>query len=91
VNHLARLAGGLAWLADGLIRGWQILVRPLLPSVCRFAPSCSEYAREAIRGHGLIAGAWLSVRRIGRCHPFHPGGYDPPPPAGRAGLEERRT
>lgn len=79
----------LARLADLVVGGYQVFARPLLPSVCRFAPSCSQYAREALRAHGFTRGTWLAVRRIGRCQPFHPGGYDPPPPA-RTGIEERR-
>ena len=62
-----------------LIRGYQYLFRPLLGSNCRFYPSCSDYAREAVEKHGALKGAWLAVRRILRCHPYHPGGYDPVP------------
>ena len=62
-----------------LIRGYQYLLRPLLGANCRFAPSCSDYAHEAISLHGPIKGGWLAVKRIGRCHPYHPGGYDPVP------------
>jgi putative membrane protein insertion efficiency factor len=68
-----------AVLGCALVRGYQLLVRPLLPAACRFEPSCSEYAREAMVRHGLLRGGWLAMRRLGRCHPFHPGGYDPPP------------
>jgi len=63
-----------------LIRGYQILISPLLGPNCRFTPSCSHYAMEAIQIHGLIRGSWLSLCRLGRCHPLHPGGYDPVPP-----------
>ena len=62
-----------------LIRGYQYLFRPLLGANCRFAPTCSEYAREAILRHGAAKGTWLAVRRILRCHPYHSGGYDPVP------------
>jgi hypothetical protein len=62
-----------------LIRVYQYLFRPLLGANCRFAPSCSEYAREAIERHGAAKGALLAVRRVLRCHPYHSGGYDPVP------------
>lgn len=63
----------------GFIRGYQLLISPVLPSSCRFHPSCSEYARQAVSKHGAGKGSWLSLRRLLRCHPFHPGGYDPVP------------
>ncbi|MBM3221078.1 MAG: membrane protein insertion efficiency factor YidD [Candidatus Rokubacteria bacterium] len=65
------------------VRGYQRLVSPLLPASCRFAPACSEYAAQAITHHGLVRGIGLTVRRLARCHPFHPGGFDPPPMARR--------
>lgn len=68
-----------ARIADGVVRGYQLLIRPLLPPACRFEPSCSQYARQALAGHGFVRGGWMALRRIARCHPFHPGGYDPPP------------
>jgi uncharacterized protein len=64
-----------------LIRGYQLVVSPLLGPRCRFHPSCSQYALEALQEHGAVRGLWLALRRLGRCHPFHPGGYDPVPPA----------
>lgn len=65
-------------LTAGIV-GYQYLIRPVLGSHCRFYPSCSEYAKEAIERHGAAKGSWLAVKRIGRCHPYHPGGYDPVP------------
>jgi putative membrane protein insertion efficiency factor len=72
-----------ARIAWGLIRGYQRALRPLMPAACRFAPSCSEYCREAIEVHGALRGMALGAWRICRCHPWNPGGYDPPPPARR--------
>lgn len=66
----------------GLIRLYQRTLSRLLPGVCRFRPSCSEYAVEALRIHGAWRGSGLALRRLARCHPFHPGGDDPVPPAG---------
>lgn len=60
-----------------LIRGYQLAISPLLPPSCRFLPTCSCYSLEAIQKYGALHGGWLGVRRIARCHPFHPGGYDP--------------
>jgi hypothetical protein len=62
-----------------LIRGYQYAIGPLLGANCRFAPSCSDYAQEAIVKHGAFKGTWLAMRRILRCHPYHSGGYDPVP------------
>ena len=61
------------------LRAYQYAIRPLLGANCRFHPSCSEYAHEAIARHGAARGACLAARRIARCHPYHPGGYDPVP------------
>lgn len=63
----------------GLIRLYQVTLSRLLGPVCRFYPSCSNYTRECLELHGAFRGSYLGVRRILRCHPFHPGGYDPPP------------
>jgi putative membrane protein insertion efficiency factor len=62
------------------VLGYRRFISPLLPPACRFAPSCSEYAVQALRTHGAVRGVWLAMRRLARCHPFNPGGYDPVPP-----------
>lgn len=61
------------------IRGYQYAISPLLAPSCRFYPTCSDYAREAVERHGAAKGSWLAARRIAKCHPFHPGGFDPVP------------
>jgi uncharacterized protein len=68
-----------ARLAAGAVRLYQGLVSPLLPRACRFAPTCSEYARQALLEHGVVRGAGLALARLAKCHPLHPGGWDPPP------------
>lgn len=62
-----------------ILRAYQLTISPLLGPSCRFHPSCSSYAIEAVQRHGSVRGAWLALRRVGRCHPFHPGGFDPVP------------
>jgi putative membrane protein insertion efficiency factor len=66
-------------LLIALIRVYQLFISPLLGNHCRFYPSCSQYAREAIEQHGALRGGWLAIRRLLRCHPWHPGGVDPVP------------
>jgi len=75
-----RALGRLPKLAAiGLIRVYQLVLSPMLGPRCRFYPSCSHYACACLRDQGLIRGSWLTLRRLSRCHPWHPGGYDPPP------------
>jgi putative membrane protein insertion efficiency factor len=69
------LAKPLIWL----VRGYQLAISPLLPPSCRFYPTCSCYAIEALQRHGAFKGGWLALRRIASCHPWHPGGHDPVP------------
>ena len=70
--------------ALALLRGYKVLVSPLFTGACRFHPSCSTYAGDALRLHGLTRSSWLALRRLSRCHPFGGSGFDPvPPPAGR--------
>ncbi len=62
------------------LQAYKFLVSPLLGPRCRFYPSCSHYAMEALNAHGAVRGAWLALKRVSRCHPWHPGGIDPVPP-----------
>ncbi len=68
-----------AWWAQRVIRLYQKVFSPILGKNCRYLPTCSQYGYEAIGKHGLVRGGWLSVRRLGRCHPWREGGYDPVP------------
>ncbi len=65
------------WMAIGLLRVYKLTISPLLPSACRFHPTCSEYMREAIEKHGVWRGVGMGLRRLSHCHPFHEGGFDP--------------
>ncbi len=67
---------GLKKVIIFLIRGYQRFISPLKEKTCRFYPTCSQYSLEAYEKHGLLKGTWLTIRRIARCHPFHPGGID---------------
>lgn len=60
-----------------VLKGYKLLISPLLPSACRYYPTCSEYMAQAVGKHGVPRGVWMGLRRLGRCHPFHDGGYDP--------------
>lgn len=69
----------ITWILIGLIRIYQIFISPLKPATCRFYPTCSAYALEAVRKHGPFKGCYLAIKRILKCHPYHPGGHDPVP------------
>lgn len=69
----------LTFLLRGLIRGYQLLISPVLGPNCRYLPSCSDYAAEAILRHGALVGSWLALKRLARCHPWAGSGYDPVP------------
>jgi uncharacterized protein len=66
-------------VALGLIRAYQLFISPFLPNSCRFVPTCSDYAAEAVKTYGCVKGLGLSLKRLLRCHPFNPGGWDPVP------------
>lgn len=77
---MAQTQSPLQWLATTLIRGYQIFISPILGPKCRFHPTCSTYAIEAIHLHGFVKGSWFAGKRVLKCHPLHPGGEDPVPP-----------
>ncbi len=72
----------LTWLLRGLIKFYRLLISPVLPPHCRYWPTCSAYALEALQRHGPLKGGWLALRRVGRCHPWGGSGYDPVPGTG---------
>ena len=77
---------GLIALSAALLSAYRLTLGLLFAGACRFEPSCSHYAEAAFRRHGSLLGAWLTLKRLCRCHPFHPGGVDPVPPAGGFGT-----
>lgn len=83
--------GPVAGLLILLVRAYRRFLSPLLGQQCRFQPSCSAYGLEALQVHGALRGTWLTARRIARCHPFHPGGYDPVPPRKPSGTRSSGT
>lgn len=91
-GHSARALSPAGRVLVGLLTGYRRFISPLLGARCRFYPSCSAYALEAVQVHGALRGSWLAIRRLSRCHPFHAGGLDPVPPArparGRAADSE---
>lgn len=70
----------MKYLLIGFLRAYRAVISPIYGEVCRYYPSCSAYALEAVRVHGSVTGSWLAVRRLGRCHPWAAGGVDPVPP-----------
>jgi len=88
MTRLAKLAGNAV---KAPIVFYRRFISPLKPPVCRFYPTCSQYALEAVEVHGPVRGLWLALRRILKCHPFHPGGYDPVPPPGTKKPADKRS
>jgi uncharacterized protein len=81
--------GPVTWVLLALVHFYRKVISPLLPPSCRFYPSCSAYAVEALTVHGALRGTWLTLRRLARCGPWHPGGLDPvPPPRGAPGVAD---
>ncbi|NVI90218.1 membrane protein insertion efficiency factor YidD [Actinomadura sp. BRA 177] len=84
-HETGRRPGPVATVLILLIRAYRRFLSPLLGQQCRFHPTCSAYGLEALQVHGALRGTWLTARRIARCHPFNPGGYDPVPPKKTSG------
>ncbi|WP_130345354.1 membrane protein insertion efficiency factor YidD [Herbihabitans rhizosphaerae] len=83
---MRRRPGPIAWVLLLPVHAYRKFIGPLLPPVCRFYPSCSAYAVESLTTHGAIKGSWLTLRRLAKCGPWHPGGLDPVPPRKRPGT-----
>jgi putative membrane protein insertion efficiency factor len=81
----------LIWLLRGMVRAYQLFVSPLLPPSCRYLPTCSDYAAEALAKHGALTGSVLAARRLLRCHPWGGSGYDPVPACRRRPHDHRRA
>ena len=85
----------MKYVLIGLLKAYRFAISPLYGQVCRYHPSCSAYALEAVTVHGSVKGSWLAVRRVGRCHPWARGGYDPVPakqqPVGSSRQQSGRT
>jgi putative membrane protein insertion efficiency factor len=81
----------LAHLLRGLVLGYRYLASPVLPATCRYSPSCSTYALEALRRHGALEGGWLAVRRVSRCHPWGGTGFDPVPLRSTPHVQEKMS
>ncbi|CAA6806660.1 MAG: Protein YidD [uncultured Thiotrichaceae bacterium] len=81
----------MKYILRWIVRGYQLFISPVFPSNCRFYPTCSHYAMEALEKHGAIKGTWLALRRIGRCHPWNDGGVDlvPEPKAGKKNVQSK--
>ncbi len=79
----------LARVLIGCVRFYQLAISPWMPAACRYTPTCSSYAIDALREHGGLRGAWLAARRVARCHPWGGYGYDPVPPRAEAAKGER--
>ncbi|GAA2084061.1 MULTISPECIES: membrane protein insertion efficiency factor YidD [Aeromicrobium] len=69
----------MRWIVASLLRAYRLVISPMYGQVCRYHPSCSAYALEAVETHGALKGCWLAIRRLGRCHPWAAGGFDPVP------------
>lgn len=77
---MAKISAAMQWIAIIFIRGYQLVISPVIGARCRFSPTCSHYAIAAIKSHGIVKGCWLTACRLVKCQPFHEGGYDPVPP-----------